>query len=398
MRILMISPYLPWPLYGGASVRMFNIIKELTQRGHRIVLVAGERKTQPSSDNISYELCENIYLYELPSIGRLRSIILSLFSRQPYPALQFQNKQLSEIVGNLLKKEQFDLIWLNFLFMTNVLSKIIRRNTSIILDQNEADELIWQRYIKNGSFAQKIFSYLNLKKVQFLQNKAFKYIDVLLCVSEKEAEFMKSRVPQKTRIFVVPNGVDIDFFQPKTEVNAQKPIILMTGGMSVFRNIDAALWFGKNIFPRVKKAIPKAEFWVVGSSPDKKVFDLKAIPGVVVTGTVEDIRPYYQKAKVYVAPFRFGEGTRLKVLEAMAMKVSIVSTKMGCQGIDVINGHHVLIAESEDEFSKRVIELLGNPQKRKELAEASRKLIEEKYSWGKIVENLELKLQKLVRE
>lgn len=396
MRILILSPYLPWPLYGGTSVRIFNIIKQLSQRGHRIVLVAGKKKGSGPSNDILQQFCQKLYLYELPLQGRLFSIIRSLFSRQPYPALQFQNKKLYEMVYNLLKNKPFDLIWINFLFMADILLKIPIGDIPVILDQHEADETVWQRYIQKGNFAQKIFSYLNLKKIQFLQKRVFRYINALLCVSEIEAEFMKSRVPSGTKVWVVPNGVDTDFFQPNNIFDKPEPVILITGSMCIGRNIDAAVGFAKKIFPKIKKAISEARFWIVGYRPNKEVLALKTIPGIVVTGTVKEIRPYYQKAKVYVAPFRFGEGTRLKVLEAMAMGIPIVSTEMGCQGIEVVDGKHLLIADNENDFANRVVELLVNPERGEKLALAARKLTEEKYQWKKIVDGLEPKLQKLV--
>ncbi len=394
MRILMLSPYLPWPLYGGTSVRMFNIIKQLSQRGHQIVLVTG--KGVDFTNNPLQQLCEKVYLYELPKMNRLSSAIRSLFSCKPYPGLQFQNKHLYEIVYGLLKNESFDLVWINFLFMAEILLKIHSGDIPVILDQYEADELVWKRYIQNGNFAQKIFSFLNLKKIQSLQKKVFKHLDAILCVSEIEGEFMKSRTPSNTKIWVVPNGVDTDFFQPKY-FDKLESVILMTGSMCIERNISAAIWFAKKIFPKVKKAVPEAQFWIVGFNPDERIFSLKSIPGVKVKGTVEDIKPYYKKAKVYVAPFRFGEGTRLKILEAMAMGVPIVSTEAGCQGIDVVDGKHLLIAKNEDEFIKKVIEILLNPQKGQVLAEIARKLVEQEYNWKVIVDILELNLKKLAK-
>jgi len=119
--------------------------------------------------------------------------------------------------------------------------------------------------------------------------------------------------------------------------------------------------------------------------------------GVHVTGTVEDVRPYYAKAKVVVAPYRFGAGTRLKILEAIAMGVPIVATDAGCQGIEVVDGQHILIANTEADFSDRVIELLRNPQRAQMLAEAAHALVEQKYDWKVIVGALEPKLQELVR-
>jgi len=397
MRILMISPYIPWPLYGGASVRMFNIIKELSQRGHKIVLAAGKDINSNSSADILNQLCEEVCLYELPKQGRLLSLARSIFSGKPYPALQFQNKQLYETVSGLIKNDHFDLIWINFLFMADILFKIPASNVPIILDQFEADELVWKRYIKKGSLVQKIFSYLNLKKIQFLQKIIFKLIDALICVSAEEANFMESRMPIGNKVWVVPNGVDMGFFKANNIVK-EKQVILMAGSMCINRNIDAAVWFAKDIFPKIKKIITDAEFWIVGYEPDKRVIALKSIPGVKVTGTVEEIKPYYEKAKVYVAPFRFGEGTRLKILEAMAMGVPIVSTEGGCQGIGVVNGQHVLIADNEDDFSGKVIELLQNAQLSRAIADTGRAFVERGYNWKAIVGAIDVKLQHISRK
>lgn len=392
MRILIVSPYIPWPLYGGASVRTFNIIKELSQKGHKIVLVAGAQKGLDMSDNPIGQLCENVFLYELPKQGRLLSLLRSVFSVQPYPALQFKNKQFYKIIYGLLEKERFDLVWINFLFMADFLLKTATLNVPAVLDQFEADELVWKRYIEKGDFFKKLFSYVNLKKIQFLQKRVLKHISAILCVSKEEAEFMELRVPLNTKVWVAPNGVDAEFFKQDLSYEKTAPIILMAGSMCIIRNIDAAVWFAKNIFPKIKKDIPNAEFFIVGYEPDKKVLALKSIPGVTVTGTVEDIRPYYRKAKAYVAPFRFGEGTRLKILEAMAAGLPIISTEGGCQGIEAVDNKHVLIANNEDNFSSKVIEVLGNFKLAQKISEGGRNLVEQKYNWNAIVSAIEQKI------
>ena len=396
MRILMISPSILWPLYGGASVRMFNIIKELSQKGHQIVLITGVRgRHSDLSNNTLRQFCEKLYTYELPPVkNRLFFLLRSFLSAAPYPSLRFQNRQLRQITSDLIKNEKFDLIWVNFLFMADVLLEIPVKNIPVILDQHEADELIWNGYIQRGNVFQKIFSYLNLKKIKLLQKKVFNRIDAVLCVSGAEAEFMKSRVPAGVKIFVAPNGVDADFFCPSADINKQGNIILMTGAMCIIRNIDAAVWFAKNIFPKIKKSVPEAEFWIVGFEPHKKVLKLQEIPGVKVTGAVENIKPYYERAKVYVAPFRFGEGTRLKVLEAMAMRMPIVTTKFGCQGIDIANGRQVLIADNEKEFANKVVDLLGDSNLAQGLADAGRKFVEQKYNWKNIISDIEISIKK----
>lgn len=167
--------------------------------------------------------------------------------------------------------------------------------------------------------------------------------------------------------------------------------------MNIRRNIDAAVWFVQGIFPRIRRSIPEAKLWIVGTTPSRRVAELGCAAGVRVTGTVEDIRDYYTKARIFVAPYRFGAGTKLKVLEAMSTGTPIVSTGTGCQGIDVVDGEHVLIADSEADFSDRVTELLRNPERAEAMASAARRLVETKYGWDQIIGNLEPKLQELVR-
>lgn len=208
---------------------------------------------------------------------------------------------------------------------------------------------------------------------------------------------MKPKVPSKTNILVVPNGVDIDFFTPELFLEKLEPIILVAGSMCVLRNINSAIWFAKSIFPKIKKDIHDAEFWIAGFNPDKKVLALGKIPGVRVIGTVDDMRLYYKKTKVYVAPFKFGEGTRLKILEAMASGIPIVSTKEGCQGIDIIDGKHVIIADNENDFANKVVELLNNNQLAKKLSKNAREFIEQKYSWSKIIDDLDKKILQIIQ-
>jgi glycosyltransferase involved in cell wall biosynthesis len=178
--------------------------------------------------------------------------------------------------------------------------------------------------------------------------------------------------------------------------NKDSNAIILCAGLSVYRNRQAALWFAQNVFPTVRKEIPNAEFWIVGSNPNREIRELEETPGVHVTGTVEDVRPYYRRAVVSVAPYRYGEGTKLKVLEAMASGVPVIGTTIGCQGIEVVDGEQVLIANSEKEFSDGVIDLLRDAKRRTQMAGAARRLIEQKYTWKKIVGDLEPKLQALV--
>jgi glycosyltransferase involved in cell wall biosynthesis len=150
------------------------------------------------------------------------------------------------------------------------------------------------------------------------------------------------------------------------------------------------------MFPTICYEVPDAEFWIVGSHPNREIWRLAESPGIHVTGTVQDVRPFYAMAKVAVAPYRYGEGTKIKVVEAMACGTPVVSTSIGCQGLDVIDGKHLLIADGEADFSRRVIELLRDPERGQALAAAARGLAVEKYAWKKLVSDLEPKLGELM--
>jgi glycosyltransferase involved in cell wall biosynthesis len=190
--------------------------------------------------------------------------------------------------------------------------------------------------------------------------------------------------------------VDVDFFPCIPASQRSANYILLGGIMYIRRNIDAAIWFTQSMFPRIRKAIPDAELWVVGACPDREVLQLQKVPGVHVTGTVKDTREYFAKASVLVAPYRFGAGTRLKMLEGMATGTPIVSTRAGCQGIEAVDRTHLLIADEEADFADRVIELLRNPELGARLAASARALVQEKYSWQSIVGGLDPKLRQLV--
>jgi len=176
----------------------------------------------------------------------------------------------------------------------------------------------------------------------------------------------------------------------------RKNVILLCSGLAVYRNRAAALWFARRIFPKVRRQVPDAEFWIVGSHPNREIWRLADIPGVHVTGAVEDVRPYYAMAKVAVAPYRYGEGTKIKVVEAMACGTPVVSTSIGCQGLEVQDSENILIADTETDFRQRVVELLRDCGRARRLGAEARKLVEEKYTWKRLIDSLEPKLVALV--
>jgi glycosyltransferase involved in cell wall biosynthesis len=197
-------------------------------------------------------------------------------------------------------------------------------------------------------------------------------------------------------MFVVPNGTDTEFFKPTAKAKIENSV-LWIGHMDVHTNKDAVLYFSREIYPLLRKRYPQVQMIFVGTAPPKEIVDAaKKDNQIKVTGFVEDIRPYLDKSAVMVVPIRIGSGTRLKILDAMAMGKAIVSTSVGCEGLDVTHGKNILIADDPEEFTNRTIGLLKNPDMRMNLERNARKLAKT-YDWDLIREKQELVYQEAIK-
>jgi len=401
MKILVLSPLVPWPLHGGNLVRIYGILQELSRHGHEIVLLAGNEGPPLLADHPVRILCRDVQLYPRSSSAKREQPIVaaltSALSPQPYTVAKFGGRVVRENIRRILEEGQFDMILANFAFMAYAVPREYAQRTPIVLDEHESEGLLWRQYLRQGGIPKRAFALLNLFKMRRFQKTLGQRIAAMLCASDRESKFARTFLPPHVKLWTVPNGVDTDYFVPYAPEGRESHSIVLCGGFGVYRNSEAAVWFARTVFPQVKKEVPHAEFWIVGSNPTQEVRQLAELPGIHVTGTVDDVRPFYARAAVTVAPYRYGEGTKLKVLEAMASGAPVVTTPIGCQGIKVIDGEHVLIANSADEFAQRIVFLLRNEELRKGLAARARSVIEREYSWKKIVNDLDPKLCELAR-
>jgi glycosyltransferase involved in cell wall biosynthesis len=202
----------------------------------------------------------------------------------------------------------------------------------------------------------------------------------ILVVSEVDRQRCLRERPRQ-RVLVVPNGVDCEAIRPGPFSNAGPPILVFTGDMSFDPNVHAAQVLASRVFPQVHKVHPDAELHLVGRNPAARVSALLG-PGIIVTGEVPDMLPHLHAATVYVAPLMTGAGTRTKLLEAMAAGLPIVTTGVGIEGIDAIDGHQVLLADPPGAFTAGVLRLLADPAERRQLGAAARRLAEARYDWS----------------
>jgi glycosyltransferase involved in cell wall biosynthesis len=230
------------------------------------------------------------------------------------------------------------------------------------------------------------YSFVQWRRLRRYEALVCRRADRVLAVSEADAAALQALVPG-LQATVVPNGIDAQAysnFQPPTSNT-----LVFTGTMDFRPNVDAVLWFARHVLPRVRADVPDVRLFVVGQRPHRRLDVLRRDRAVVLTGWVEDVRPYIAQAAVCVAPLRIGGGTRLKLLEAMAMGRPVVATRLGAEGYPLTDGRELLLADTPADFAARVVALLRCPERGAALGRAARAFVEERYDWQVIVPRLE---------
>ncbi|MCK4815871.1 glycosyltransferase, partial [bacterium] len=232
----------------------------------------------------------------------------------------------------------------------------------------------------------KIRYFINWVMMKKWEVKFLESFHKCITVSFLNKQILNSINP-KLDISVIENGVDVDNYRP-LPINSGTKNILFIGLMNYVANHDAALYFYNEIFPIIKKHIPYSKFFIVGRKPKQEIRELTKDKNVIVTGYVDDVRSYYKDCDISVVPLRAGGGTRLKILEAMALGRPVVSTTIGCEGLDVVNGRHLLIADDAQQFTEKTLRLLSDKKLYKRIVREARQLAVARYGWDAIAEQL----------
>jgi glycosyltransferase involved in cell wall biosynthesis len=373
------------------------------QRYHE---VKGLAFADPASESRKVELsgpsvCAAIEVFGEPR-SKVEAAVWSLLSRIPYRSAKFEDGDFRKRLREIVTAESFDLVWVHFLNMLPFLrDSAVRkklREATVVLDQHNDMERFWAPNRSHGNYLKRLWAQWNIRQVRDLREKALHLCDVILSVSEEDAQKTREVAPSDVPVWAVPNGVDLDQFDFGCSLSGQgtQDRVLFVGSMDVEMNIDAVTWFVQKILPQIRERIPNAIFEIVGRSPTSDVQALGRQDGVHVTGRVDDLQPYYDRAATAVVPSRLGGGTKLKVPEAMAAGVPVVATSTGAQGLDVKDGKHLLIANEADAFADAVVSLLENPEHRTELAQAARDRVENQYSWSGIYDDAITRVEEMM--
>jgi glycosyltransferase involved in cell wall biosynthesis len=269
------------------------------------------------------------------------------------------------------------------------------RKPLIVFDDHNAEYLLQKRMAEaeitaRGWNAGAVYSYIQWRKLRRFERRVCRQSDRVLCVSDADAIALQQLAPH-LKAHVIPNGVDTDFYRRDRVTPFELPphSLVFTGTMDFRPNVDAILWFAREVLPLIKEQVPGVRVYIVGQRPHTRLDVLRADPAITITGAVEDTRPYIAAASVYIAPLRMGGGTRLKLLEAMSLQTPIVSTMLGAEGYAVTNGRELLLADDADAFARSIVELIENVPRAQALGRAGRLFAMQHYDWRSIVPKLE---------
>ncbi len=311
--------------------------------------------------------------------------LLSLASAKPYQYKQYHSQAMQDAIDLQLREGNYDLLMVEFSQMG-----YYDLNTSIpsYVDQHNVEyEIMHRTFETEKNPLRKLLAYSEWKKYYVQEIENCDKFTGCLTTSQRDAEILAERSPD-LKCHVIPNGVDSDFFKSDS-TECDPNMVLFTGTISYYPNTEGILWFHNNIWPLVKQKNPSATLCIAGKGPPPEIQKLAELDSsVTITGMVDDMRDYYNKAAVVVVPLRVGGGTRLKILEGMAMGKAIVSTSVGAEGINHTDGVDILLRDTPETFSDAVVEIMSDENQRKALETNGRSLIERQYDWRAISDTL----------
>ncbi len=407
--ILILTPQFPYPPHQGTTIRNYNLIKGLAQ-SHRVHLLSfGE--PEMSRGTPLDDLCCSVQVIRPPQRSTSQRLKSLLLTRLPDMAQRLPSTQFAAALAVTLDRERPSVVQVEgielapYLFQTTTYRGEGARPLAVFDDHN-AEYLLQKRAFETDlrqvwpprrasirRLAGAAYSLVQWQRLRRYERQACQAADRVVAVSEIDAGVLRALSPGLEPV-VVPNGVDMQLYTgplpalPEGQGPSASDLVFV-GKMDFRPNVDAVLWFVTEVLPLIRRKAPRTRFWVVGQNPHARLAPLANDPGVKLTGWVEDPRPYIAGAGVYVIPLRIGGGTRLKVLEAMAMSKAIVSTALGCEGFDLVPSQDLVVADSPAAFSAAVLELLQDAGRRNRLGRAAHRFAMTRYDWLMIVPRME---------
>jgi glycosyltransferase involved in cell wall biosynthesis len=393
MKILWVKTDFLHPTTRGGQIRTLEMLKALHRR-HEIHYVALDDGANPEGPRRSCEYCSRAYPvpHSVPprrSLGFAGQLLRGLVSPLPVAVARYVSSGMKKQIETLLAQEGFDSLVCDFLFPAPNIPDIARA----VLFQHNVESIIWQRHTEEaGNRAKRAYFGLQARHMREFEGDLCRRAGHIIAVSEVDAAAMRQLFGAE-RISSVATGVDIDYFAPPAAQEARGDLIFV-GSMDWLPNIDAVQYFASEILPLIHKERPECRVIVAGRRPTPSLQDLgRREPRIVLTGTVPDVRPYLWGSTVSIVPLRIGGGTRLKIFEAVAAKLPVVSTSVGAEGLPLEDGKQILIADTPESFAGACVQLLADAERRRQISANAWEFVAGRFSWDAVTRVFEAALE-----
>jgi len=303
---------------------------------------------------------------------------------------------MRDAIAHAVRDRQIDLLVCDFL--VPAVNVPVGLGIPAVLFQHNVEAAIWTRRAQVArSFAWRAYLAEQSRRMHAFERQECRRFDHVIAVSEVDRDTFQNKYGV-AQVSAIPTGVDVDFFRPSSPAATASREIVFVGSMDWMPNVDGVAWFVTDILPLVRRHIPDASLAIVGRDPTRTVRELAVrVPGVTVTGTVQDVRPYLERCAVAVVPLRVGGGTRLKIFEAMAMEKAVVSTHVGAEGLPVTDGKEILLADDPPAFAAAVVSLLQDRAMARGLGEAAAMRVRSDFGWAAVTQQFTTLCQRVAR-
>ncbi len=391
MKILVISSYLPFPLFSGGHIRLYNLLK-LLSKNHKITLICEKRSSQTEDDVKEVgKICEKVITVERKKQWSVKNVLKAGLSLDPFLITGHRSREMTDRIKEELEKKNFNLIHVETFYVMQNLPKV---SIPVVLVEHNIEYLVYKRFVDNARLFIKPLLLLDVLKLKRSEEYYWSRANKLIAVSNIEKNLMTRK-----DVAVVPNGVNLDkfIFQVSGEKSLKKEKrILFIGDFKWMQNRDAASFIIKEIWPLISSKLETrnskldVKLWVVGRNMPQSLKNLTDDKRIIFDDNNQDeTEVIYEKAFLLLAPLRIGAGTSYKILEGMATGTAVVTTSLGTEGLEVKNNVHVLVSGDARTLAENVESLLTDKALYEKLTKNARDFVEKNYNWEKIVKKLE---------
>ncbi len=381
MRAAVVTPYLPWPADTGGKLRSYYLLKGLAAAAEVDLFTVCHGKA-PTTTELG-KFCRQVTVIPLQPPTQREQLFRAWLDGRPRSVRYFQDEQSLQQIQAQLATNSYDLLVCDEIAMASYFAG--QADLPSIIMRQKIDYLHYAESATSRAWGiPRILDALEARRLQHFEATMMPQFQGAVVCSPGDAQVAASQGPS-LEIEIIVNGADVTYFTPQRQPDL-RPTLLLLGTMHYQPNIDMVLYFFRTIHPQLVQTVPDLQVLIVGHQPPPELTALGALPGVTVTGSVDDVRPYMARSWLLAVPLRLGGGTRLKIIEAMATGLPVVSTTVGAQGLDDISQRLVTIADEPAAFASAVQTLLQDEQRRATLSHGGRQAVVERYSWQQLGE------------